>query len=95
MVSSRGKILTQGLQLSSPLFKPLDSRTRWACFLKQVIGPLLTDLVIRHLLDVDMGPIEDVQPCVPVLFYTQGAPGPWEEGEGGEQLLTALLERVI
>ena len=60
-----------------------------------MIGPLLTDLVIRHLLDVDMCPIEDVQPCVPVFFHTQGAPGPREEGEGGEQLLTALLERVI
>ena len=85
----------QDLQLSSPLFKPLDSRTHRACFYRQVIGPLLTDLVIRHLLEVDMGPVEDVQPCVPVLFHTQGAPGPREEGEGGEQLLTALLKRVI
>ena len=60
-----------------------------------MIGPLLTDLVVGHLLDVDVASIEDVQPRVPVLFHAQGAPGPWEEGEGGQPLLTALPDRII
>lgn len=34
--------------------------TRWARVLRQMIGPPLTDLVVRHLLDVDVGPVEDV-----------------------------------
>ena len=57
---------------------------------RQATGPPLTDLVVRHLLDVDVGPIEDVQPRVAVLLHAHGAPGPREEGEGGQPLLTAL-----
>lgn len=51
-------------------------------------------LVIRHLLDVDMGPIEDVHPSVPVFFHAHGTPGPPEEGKGGQQFLTALPEGI-
>lgn len=58
----------------------------------QAISPL-TDLVIGHLLDVDVGPVEDVQPCVPILLHAQGAPGPRRDGKGGQTLLTALREK--
>lgn len=56
-------------------------------------GPL-TDLVVGHLLEVGVGPVEDVEARVPVLLHAQGAPGPGEEAEGGEPLLTALPGRV-
>ena len=58
------------------------------------MGLPLTDLVVRHLLDVDVGPIEDVQPRVPILLHTHGAPGPWKDGKRRQPLLTALVGRT-
>lgn len=39
---------------------------------------------------MDMGPVEDVQPRVPVFLHAHSAPGSGEDDEGRQPLLTAL-----
>lgn len=53
----------------------------------------LPDLVIRNLLDVDMGPVEEVKPCVPIFLHPQCAPGPGQDGKRGQPLLAALQDK--